>query len=238
MDWINEAAKVIDNLKDADALAKEVLSPIDNAVEASDNSTRNQCIELLDKAEEKIRKMGGKKQDWWISEIYLRKGRCAEGIFDRAKEYSFWKQAYESAMKADNHEVAIQSSLKLGFSFVEFSSSIREIMEIQMNCIRAICTGDVATSSRLRIIGMNLYDFWRQLEYRRLSEHDLKAKQYIMDGAKGLEKAGFDDHSAAPIMILLISKLFDFEEPCIEWAHMETAILGIPIPENIKRKIG
>lgn len=234
---IDKAAKAIDNLKDTEALADEVFSPIDEAVGVSDDSTKREFIELLDKAEEKVRQLGGAKQDWWTSEICLRKGRCAEGVLDRAREYSCWKQAYECAMKAHNHEVVVQSSLKLGFSFVEFSSSIRDIIENQMNCVKAICSGDVATTSRLKIIGINLYDFWRQLEYRRLSEHDLKAKQYIIDSAKSLEKAGFDEHGAAPVMILLIARLFDFEEPCLEWAHMETSILGIPIPENVQRRI-
>ena len=106
-----------------------------------------------------------------------------------------------------------------------------------MNCVKAICASGAAITSRLRIIGINLFDFWRQLEYRRLSEHDLKAKQFIIDGAKSLQKAGFDDDSAAPVMILLISKAFDFEDPGLEWAQMETAVLGIPVPEDIKSKI-
>jgi len=238
VDLVDELAKVIDNLKDVKALADGVLSPLDNALASSDDSTKGKFIELLNKAENKVKKIGGKKQDWWMSEIYLRKGRCARGIYDRAKEYPFWKHACEYAMKSNNHEMIIQSSLELGFGFIEFTTSIREILEIQMNCVKAICAGGVATTSRLRIIGINLFDFWRQLEYRRLSELDLKAKQFVIDSAKSLEKAGFDDDRAAPIMILLISKVFDFKDPVIEWARMEIAILDIPVPDDIKRKIG
>jgi hypothetical protein len=237
VDLVNKMAKVIDNLKDAQALGKGVFSPIDDALQSADDSTKTKFLELLNKTEEKVRQLGGKKQDWWLSEIYLRKGRCARGIFDKIKEYSFWKQAYEYSTKANNHEVTTQSSLELGFDFVEFTTSIREILEIQMNCIKAICAEDTAIHTRLRILGINLFNFWRQLEYRRLSERDLKAKQFVIDGAKSLEKAGFDEDRAAPVMILLISKVFEFQDPAIQWAQLETAVLDIPVPEDVKRKI-
>jgi len=167
----------------------------------------------------------------------LRKARCANGILEKPKEHHAWKRAYEFGTKSDNPEVSVQSSFELGFSFVEFTTSIREILELQMNCIRAICKQGSAIHSRLRIIGINLYDFWGQLEFRRLSESDLKAKQFVLDGAKSLKEAGFDDDKAAPIMILLISKVFDFDDPAIEWAKLETAILDTPLPEEVKNKI-
>jgi hypothetical protein len=238
VDLVNKMAKAIDNLKDAKALVKGVFSPLDEALASSDDSTKNKFIELLNRAEKKVGQMGGEKQGWWMSEIYLRKGRCARGILDKAKEYPFWKQAFEYAMKAKNHEVIIQSCLELGFDFVEFTSSIREILEIQMNCVRAVCAEGTAIHTRLRIIGINLFNFWHQLEYRRLSERDLKAKQLVIDSAKSLEKAGFDEDRAAPVMIILISKVFEFNDPCLEWAHLETGVLDIPVPDDVKKKIG
>ena len=219
------------------ALIEGVFMQIDNALETSDDSEKKKFFGLLDQTEEKVNKMGDKDRDRWMSEIYLRKGRCAKGTLERAKEYQFWKQASEYARKSNNHEVIIQSGLSLGFEFVEFTTSIREILEIQMNCIRAICEQGTAIHTRLRIMGINLFSFWHQLEYRRLSERDLKAKQLVIDGAKSLEKAGFDDERAAPVMILLISKVFDFDDPCIEWAQHETAVIDIPIPEDVKKKI-
>lgn len=237
-DLVDKISKVIDDLKDSQVLADAVFPELDSSLETVDDSTKRKVVELLEKAEEKIRRMGEAKLTWWLSEIYLRKGRYTRGIIDKKREYSHWKDAYVYAAEAGNHEVAVQSSLELGFTFVEFTSSLRAILEIQMNCVKAICAGDVATTSRLRIIGINLYDFWRQLEYRRLSEHDLKAKQYIIDSAKSLESAGFEDETAAPIMILLISKVFDFEDPALEWAKVEAGVLFTPIPEGVKEKLG
>jgi hypothetical protein len=236
-DLIDGFAKVIDELKDPQILVDTVLSPIDNEHESFDDATKRKCLDLLGEAEEKIRGMGDDKREWWLSEIYMRKARCSRGIVDRKREYSHWKDARSYANQSDNHEMRLHSSLELGFGFVEFTSSLREMLEIQMDCVRAICAGDVATTSRLRIIGINLYDFWRQLEYRRLSEHDLKAKQFVLDSAKSLESAGFDDETAAPVMILLISKVFDFDHPTLEWAQMEAGVLFIPIPEDVKEKL-
>jgi hypothetical protein len=236
-EMINEAAAAISALKDAHELVEGVFSPLDKALETLDEPMKKKFLELLDAAEEKVRQMGGEKQDWWLSEIYLRKARCAKEILEKPKEHHDWKRAYEFGVKSNNHEVSVQSSFELGFSFVQFTTSIRDILEIQMNCVKAICNEGSAIHSRLSIIGINLFDFWRQLEYRRLSESDLKAKQYVLDGAKSLQEAGFDDHKAAPLMILLVSKVFDFDDPCIEWAKLEAGILDIPIPEDVKAKI-
>jgi hypothetical protein len=234
---ISKAAKAIAALKNLDELNDGVLAPFDNASTTLDDSTKKKFVELLDNAEVRIKELAGEKQDWWLSEIYLRKARCAQGILEKPQEHHAWKRAYEFGVKSDNHEVSVQSSFELGFSFVEFTASIREILEIQMNCIRAICKQASAIHSRLRIIGINLYDFWSQLEFRRLSESDLKAKQFVLDSAKSLKEAGFEDDNAAPLMILLISKVFDFDDPSIEWAKLEAGILDVSIPEEVKRRI-
>ena len=237
-DLIKETAKVISVLKSRKAVIDRILSPLDNVFQELDDSEKEKFIGLLDETEEKVKKMKNKNQDWLLSEIYFRKGRCAKGIFEKKKEYHYWKQAYDCALKGKNDEVVVQSGISLGFDFYEFTTSIREISEIHMNCIRAICGLDTAIFTRLRIMGINLFNFWSQIEFRRLSEHDLKVKQLVIDGAKDLQKAGFDEDRAAPVMILLISKAFEFEDPCLEWAQHESAVLDIPIPESIKRKTG
>lgn len=236
-DLIDGFAKVVDDMKDPQVLVDKVLSPIDNEHEAFDPEDKRKCLGLLDKAEEKIRRSEGEKKEWWLSEIYMRKARCSRGIVDRKREHAHWKDARSYATQSGNHEMLLHSSLELGFGFVEFTSSLRDMLEIQMDCVRAICAADVAVTSRLRIIGINLFDFWRQLEYRRLSEHDLKAKQFILDSAKSLKSAGFDDETAAPVMILLIARLYGFEDPALEWAEMEASVLFIPIPEDVKAKL-
>ena len=233
-DRIGEFAKVVENFQDPQTLVEKVLSTIDNEHESFDDTTKQKCFDLLGKAEKKIRRNADEKKEWWLSEIYMRKARCGRGVVDRKREYACWKDARSYAMQAGNHEMRLHAGLELGFGFVEFSSSLRDILETQMDCIRAICTGGVATSSRLRIVGINLFEFWRQLEYRRLSEHDLKAKQYIIDSAKSLAAAGFDGETAAPLMIMLISKVFDYEDSALEWAKMEAGILFLPVPEDIQ----
>jgi hypothetical protein len=236
-DLIKKVKNAIENLKDPQELTEGIFPSLDTALELSDGETKKEIVDLLGNMESKIIEIGGGRKEWWLAEIYLRKGRYARGVIDKKREYSFWKDAREYARRSENHEMDVQSSLELGFTFVEFTSSLREILEIQMNCLKAICAAGTATTSRLRIIGINIYDFWRQLEYRRLSEHDLKAKQYIIDSAKSLESAGFDDETAAPVMVLLMSRLFDYEDPALEWAEMEASVLYVPIPDDVKKKI-
>ena len=237
-DLIKQVAKVLAAEKNTQAAIDNVFSLLDSEFQGLDDSEKNEFIELLDDTEEKVKQLGDKDQDQWMSEIYLRKAVCAKGIFERQKEHFLWKQAYEYGLKSENNEVIFQSCHALGFDFYEFTRSIREILEFQMDSIKAVCAQGTKIFTRLKLTGMNLFNFWRQIEFRRLSEHDLKAKKMVMDGAKSLEKADFDEERAAPIMIMLISKLYDFEDPCLEWAQHEAAILDIPIPDSIKRKIG
>ena len=234
---VNEVAKASGDKKNAQAVVDWISSPFDKAPLTLDESEKKKFLELLNVTEEKVKKLEHQKQDWWMAEIYLRKGLCAEEIFEKERQAPIWRRAYEYALKSKNNEVIIQSALSLGFDLFQFTTSIGEISEIHMNAIRAICAHGAATSTRLRIMGINLFNFWSQIEYRRLSERELKAKQYIIDGAKSLEKAGFDADMAAPIMIILISILFEFEDPCLEWAYQETAIIDIPVPEDVKKKI-
>ena len=58
---------------------------------------------------------------------------------------------------------------------------------------------------------------WNNLDWRRLSTDDLKAKHALMDGAKELKKANYNAKEASPIMILLLCSIFDFKGNIIEW---------------------
>jgi len=234
---INEIANTVGDKKGAQAVVDWISSPFDKIPQPFDDSEKKKFIELLTVTEEKIKKAEKQKPDWWIAEVYLRKALCAEGILEKERQFPIWRKAYEYAMKSENNEVLVQSALSLGFDFYEFTSSIREIMEIHISAVKAICAHGAATSTRLRIMGINLFNFWHQINFRRLSERELKAKQYIIDSAKSLESAGFDQDQAAPVMVLLIASLFDFEDPALEWAYHETAIIDIPVPEDVKKKL-
>ncbi|MBN1627686.1 MAG: hypothetical protein JW944_14290 [Deltaproteobacteria bacterium] len=220
------------------AQVEGILSQVDNSLETSGEADKKKLLQQLNEIEKKVRDAGGKDQDWLISEINLRKGRCAREVLEKQQEYKLWKHAYDLALKIGNHEVVVQSGLELGFDLYEFTTSIREITEIHMNCVRAVCAQGAAIHTRLRIIGINLFNFWRQIQYRRLSEHDLRAKQMIIDSAKSLEKAEFDEDRAAPVMIMLIAGLYGYDDPSLEWAHLETAVLDVQLPEDVRKKIG
>ena len=237
-DLVKQVEKVLADEKDPQAAIESVFSLLDTAFQDVDDSEKNEFIELLNEVEEKVKKLWDKNQEQWLSEIYLRKAICANGIFERQKERRLWREAYEYALKSKNNEVIFQAGHALGFDFYEFTRSLREILELQMSCVKAVCDQGTKIFTSLKLIGSNLFNFWRQIEFRRLSEHDLKAKKMIMDSAKDLEKADFDDERAAPIMIMLISKYYEYEDPCLEWSQHESAIIDVPIPDSIKRRIG
>lgn len=234
---INEIAKTAGDKKGAQAVVDWISSPFDKTPQPFDDPEKKKFIELLTVTEEKLKKLESQKPDWWMAEVYLRKGLCTEGIFEKERQFPIWRKAYEYAMKSKNNEVLVQAALSLGFDFYEFTSSIGEITELHINAVKAICAHGAATSTRLRIMGINLFNFWSQINYRRLSERELKAKQMIIDSAKSLERAGFDEDRAAPIMILLIASLFDFEDPSLEWAYHETAIIDMPVPDDVKKRL-
>jgi hypothetical protein len=234
---VNEIAKTVGDKKGAQDVVDWISSPFDKTPQPFDDSEKKKFVELLAVTEEKLRKVEKQKPDWWMAEIYLRKGLSSAGILEKERQFPIWRKAYEYAMKSENNEVLVQSALSLGFDFYEFTSSIREIIEIHISAVKAICAHGAATSTRLRIMGINLFNFWHQINFRRLSERELKAKQWIIDSAKSLESAGFDEDQAAPIMVLLIASLFEFDDPALEWAYHETAIIDIPVPDGIKKKL-
>ena len=114
---------------------------------------------------------------------------------------------------------------------VEFSMSIKEIIEVQVDVINALCKQEHFLK-RIGTIGEDLFKVWSRFEYRRLTEHELKMKQIVMDGAKSLKEAGFSSENASPVMILLVSTIYEIENSCLEWAQNQ--ISDVPLPANIQ----
>ena len=100
---------------------------------------------------------------------------------------------------------------------IVFSESILCLAEIQFSIIKGISAQD-CNYERLEGIGINLFNGWNNLDWRRESTYDLKAKYALMDGAKELKKANFSARQASPIMILLLCSVFDFQNKVAEWA--------------------
>jgi hypothetical protein len=105
-----------------------------------------------------------------------------------------------------------------------------------LSVLEAICE-QKEYCENLEIFGTNLYNCWRGLDYRRLSEQDLKAKKTLMDGAKTLQQARFDQKEAAPIMILLLSSLFEYRGLGVSWAKDRIGDRREGIPTDVLESI-
>lgn len=214
----------------------QLFSPFDIILPGLNSEQRNKFITMFNEIESDIKTSNIENHGWWLSEIYLRKARLSEDIIEKEQEYRLWKTAYSYGYRNNNYEVIAQAGQSLSFNFPEFFSSIKELAEVQLNLAKAICS-QKNNLDRLETVGINLLKLWSKLSFSRLSEHDLKAKQALMDGAKILVDAGFSANEASPIMVLLLLSAFDHKGPCVVWAKDKLSMINKKIPEDIKEKI-
>ena len=191
---------------------------IDKNIPSLENSRKGELIELLTKIESSLKESKNTNLDWWLAEIYLIEAKLSVDIYKKSQQYSYWSKAYKHGIKSSNQNVIIESAHCLSFVYADFSESIKNLAEIQFSIIKGISSQN-CNFERLEGIGNNLFNGWNNLDWRRLSTDDLKAKYALMDGAKELKKANYNAQEASPIMILLLCSIFDFKDKITEWAR-------------------
>jgi hypothetical protein len=191
---------------------------IDKNIPSLENSRKGELIELLTKIESYLKESQNKNLNWWLAEIYLVKAKLSVDIFVKNQQYILWNKAYELGIKSDNQNVIIESAHSLSFVYADLSESIINLAEKQFSIIKAISFQN-CNFERLEGIGNNLFNGWNNLDWRKESTYDLKAKYSLMDGAKKLKEANFSAHQASPIMILLLCSVFNLKDKITEWAR-------------------
>jgi len=191
---------------------------IDKNISFLENPRKEELIKLFTKIESYLKESQNKSLNWWLSEIYLIKAKLSVDIIKKNQQYSYWSKAYKYGIKSDNQNVIIESAHSLSFVYADFSESIKNLAEIQFDIIKGISSQN-CNFERLENIGINLFNGWNNLDWRKESTHNLKAKYSLMDGAKKLKEANFSAHQASPIMILLLCSVFDFKDKISEWAR-------------------
>ena len=88
----------------------------------------------------------------------------------------------------------------------------------------------------VEFLGKNLFNMWTRVDWRRLSERDLEAKDILMDSAKEMDRAGTPEAVAGPVMVLLLARLSQHEGPATDWARRQIAGRGT-IPEDVWRLV-
>jgi tetratricopeptide (TPR) repeat protein len=190
---------------------------IDKNISFLKDSRKYDLLKLCSKIEDHLTKLQYTNLDWWLAEIYLIKAKLSLDILDRNQQYSYWSKAYKHGINSSNVNVIIESAHSISFIYPDFSESIISVAEKQFSIVKGISTQD-CNYERLEGIGINLFNGWSNLDWRRESTYDLRAKYALMDGAKKLKEANFSDHQASPIMILLLCSVFDFKNKVSEWA--------------------
>jgi hypothetical protein len=190
--------------------------PFYNKLSLIKNPRKEKLIKLFTEIEHYIKELQNTNLDWWLAEIYLINAKLSVDIYKKNQQYPYWSKAYKYGIKSDNQNVIIESAHSLSFVYAEFSDSIKNLAEIQFDIIKGISSQN-CNFERLENIGINLFKLWNNLDWRRLSTDDLKAKYALMDGAKELKKANYNAKEASPIMILLLCSIFDFKGNIIEW---------------------
>lgn len=189
---------------------------IDKNISFIENPRKEKFIKLLTKIESYLKEPQNTNLDWWLAEVYLIKAKLSADIYKKNQQYSYWSKAYKHGIKSSNQNVIIESAHSLSFVYPDFSESIKDLSEIQFSIIKGIFSQN-CNFERLEGIGNNLFNGWNNLDWRRLSTDDLKAKHALMDGAKELKKANYNAKEASPIMILLLCSIFNFKGNIIEW---------------------
>ncbi len=199
------------------ALSLYAFRAIDENISFLENSRKEELIKLFTKIESFIRESQNANLDWWLAEIYLIEAKLSVDIFQKNQQYSYWEKANKYGIKSNNQKVIIDSAQTLSFSYAGFSKSIKKLAEVQFSIIKGISVQN-CNFERLEVIGINLFNGWNSLDWRRESTDDLKAKYALMDGAKKLKEVNFSAQLASPIMILLLCSVFDFKNKVSEWA--------------------
>jgi len=130
----------------------------------------------------------------------------------------------------------IHAGHKLGLQLYMFSGSIRELAEWQFCVLRGIEL-DNENLDRFETLGQNLYNFWASIQYRRLSEHDLRAKRFLRDCAVAMKKAGMEAEQAAPIMLMLLGRVFRHTGSGTEFAEEKSRMLIGLLPSSVKEAL-
>ena len=216
-----------------------IFSKLDNVVTEMNDSQKLMFINVLNEVQKTVIGSNHKDGDWWVAEICLRRAKIGETYYrTRNEKYFLWKKTYDCGIKANNKEVIVRAAYYLGFVHAEYSSSIKDLADIQFNMLKSIPSQEEGFA-RIEDFGQNLFQLWRQIQFRRLSISDLGAKRVLLDSARIIDDSGVSPNNAGPVMILLLASVYGFKGKATDWSvdRVRRINLESEIPKNIREKI-
>lgn len=199
-------------------ISHAIFSKLDQIIPDLDKDKLIRIMDVLSEIQRTISDKPCNDFGWWLAELGLRKARIGEVCYtEEDRKLYLWKEAYILAKTYFNKDVVVQAGHFLSFSYSKDVKTIKELVDMQFSVVEAFLIEKQGLGN-IEIFSNNLFNFWRRADWRRLSEHDIKAKQTVMDGAKELASTGLNIERAAPVMILLIASLYDFRGDATNWA--------------------
>ncbi len=194
-----------------------VFSKIDSVIAELDGEQQENVTGLLSKVRKTLSVSSLEQAEWWLSELDDRLARIGERFYKQEEDKrSVWKTAFDNALQVDNHRIIIEAGYRLGFSYFRLFR-IKDLADMQFSILKSILALN-KNFIHVEKIGQDMFKFWQSVEWRRLYDSDSKAKQALLDGAKALKNAGLSPQEAGPIMILLISSIYEYRGNATDWA--------------------
>ncbi len=216
-----------------------LFSKIDKIDDDLKDNKKEEFILMLSEIQEKVGASTLDDKGWWLAEIGMRKARIGDIYYrDEKNKYSLWKDAYDFGKKYNNDEVIIQAGNSLFKSHYKHAKSFKEMVNVQFSIIESISLQN-ERFDRLYTVGKNMFNIWKIIDDRHILMSDIHIKLALIDGARTLSNSGIDENSAAPVMILLLSSIYQYEGPSTDWvvSKIKENKIDTVIPEEIKSKI-
>jgi hypothetical protein len=209
-----------------------IFSNLDKLINSLPPTEHFSILKLLDKIKTEIIKDASiQNREWWLAEIYSRilkvnKLNNAPGRI----LYELAGNEYKYGLKSNNASAIIESG-----NFYGYPSEIwnmKAVVDIHLEILKSIEAQD-SDSKRLRIHGLNLFAYWSKIDYKHLSEHELRINKTMRESSRILLKTHMNPDSACPIILLLLASLYNYRGKATEWAVNQIIEKNINIPAEV-----
>ena len=168
----------------------------------------------------------------WQPSLADMEARRSQLLGNERRAYNQFRSAAQGAIRMRQFGIGEAPAFEAAFRLSVMHGSLREAAASQFELFICIINGTNAPAS-VEALGINLFRMWRSIQWRRLSEYDLTVKSLLFDVARDLASAGFDDASAAPVMLAGLVQAFSNDSP-----KVEPFLCSRPVPESVMEKLG
>lgn len=181
---------------------------------------------------EEVLSQGGITDLFWMSELCLKRAEAAKYAGNTQKAISLFDRSLKESKASQNNDVCRRAAHALGFELGLQAPSILIVGEYHLESLRLL---DAMTLSDKAIadLGINLFRFWSAITFRTLRSTDIRAKRYLMDGAKALKQQGVPEDVCAWTMVVILAALFDYSGPSVDYAIQQLSPIQNTLPIEI-----